>query len=106
MASYYLELLKNPLNFPPVSRDINVFFDDCNKQVFAVSTENNMTVVHAKGPLECRSAKFKIEDKGSIVSIKFEVENPASNRNPQPGSLLERDVTVANIYSSIYVVVL
>ena len=227
MASYYLELLKNPLNFPPVSRDINVFFDDCNKQVFAVSTENNMTIVHAKGPLESQSAKFKIQDKGSIVSIKFsphrrilaiqrvaksidfinfyegadkteysqtckgrtaqiigfswtganeivfitnqgiefyqiqseklslklskhyavninwyvyfpecsilllssgitgnvihpylfksgnilripkfEVENPASNRNPQPGSLLERDVTVANIYSNIYVVVL
>lgn len=227
MSSYYLELLKNPLNFPPVARDINVFFDDCNQQVFTVSNENNMTIVHAKGPWEKQSVKFKVQDKGSIVSIKFspdsrilaiqrvaksvdfinfyegaekteytqsckgrtakiigfswtganeivlvtnqgiefyqvhsdkrslklskhypaninwyvffpecsilllssgitgnvihpylfksgnilrlpkfEVENPSSSRNPQPGSLLERDVTVANIYNNIYVVVL
>ena len=47
---------------------------------------------------------------GNILRIpKFEMENPASNGNPQPGSLLERDGTVANIYSNgkcIYVVVL
>lgn len=43
----------------------------------------------------------------SIMRLpKFEVENPPSTRNPQPGSLLERDVTVANIYNNIYVVIL
>ena len=39
MSSYYMELLEEPLNFPPVSKEINVFFDECNRQVFAVSTQ-------------------------------------------------------------------
>ena len=230
MASYYLELLQNPLSFPPVSRDINVFFDECNKQVFAVAEENNFTRVHVKGPQPSLNADFQLENKGHVISIKFspnqrilatqrsakaidfanfldgtpaseysqtckgratqiigfcwtsvtdvvfvtnqgiefyqtqsqpaeksslkllkqyhvavnwfvflpessvlllssgiggniihpylfkpgnivrlpkfEVENPSSTRTPQPSSLLERDVTVANIYNNIYVVVL
>lgn len=227
MALYYLELLKNPLNFPPVSRDVNVFFDECQKQVFAVATEKNKTRVHVKGPNDASDANFLLQEKGNVISIKFspdqrilavqrssksidfinfyagasteeysqsckgrstqiigfcwtglndivfvtnqgiefyqaqgekcslkllkhynatvnwfvflpessvlllssgimgniihpylfktgnimrlpkfEVENPPSTRNPQPGSLLERDVTVANIYNNIYVVVL
>jgi len=227
-SSYYLELLKNPLNFSPVSRDMNVFFDECNKQVFAVSTQNQKTVVQVKGPEDKLNSTFSIQDKGHVISIKFspdqrvlaiqrsakaidflnfydgvetaveysqickgrttqiigfswtgindivyvtnqgiefyqvqndksslkllkhyhanvnwfvylpdsavlllssgimgniihpyvfragniirlpkfEVENPPSTRNPQPASLLERDVTVANIYNNIYVVVL
>eukprot|EP00794_Sanderia_malayensis_P006806 gene6806-7575_t len=44
---------------------------------------------------------------GSVNRLpKFEVENPASTRTPQPGGLHVRDVTVANIYGQIYVVVL
>ena len=39
MSSYYMKLLEEPLNFPPVSKEINVFFDECNRQVFAVSTQ-------------------------------------------------------------------
>ena len=42
MSSYYLELLEEPLNFPPVSKEINVFFDECNRQVFAVSAEGTL----------------------------------------------------------------
>ena len=34
-----MKLLEEPLNFPPVSKEINVFFDECNRQVFAVSTQ-------------------------------------------------------------------
>ena len=227
MTSYYLKLLKNPLNFPPVSKEVNVFFDECNKQVFAVASQDGRTIVNVKGPDNKPDAHFKLPEKGNVISIKFspdqrilaiqrscktidflnfydgansaeysqsckgrsiqikgfcwtgdnnivfvtnqgiefyqtspdqsslkllknyhapvnwfvylpessvlllssgimgnvihpymfkhssilrlpkfEVENPPSTRNPQPGSLLERDVTVANIYNNIYVVIL
>jgi len=227
MAAYYLQLLKNPLNFPPVSKEVNVFFDECNKQVFAVASHSNRTHVNVKGPENKPDANFDLPEKGNVISIKFspdqrvlaiqrssktidfvnfydggncaeysqsckgrstqikgfcwtgvndivfvtnqgiefyqttpdqsslkllknyhatvnwfvylpessvlllssgimgnvihpyvfkqssilrlpkfEVENPPSTRNPQPASLLERDVTVANIYSNTFVVIL
>ena len=44
---------------------------------------------------------------GSVSRLaKFEVDNPISTRTPQPSSLHVRDVTVANIYGQIYVVIL
>lgn len=46
MSSYYMELLEEPLNFPPVSKEINVFFDECNRQVFAVSTQGTYYVLY------------------------------------------------------------
>ena len=45
MSSYYMELLEEPLNFPPVSKEINVFFDECNRQVFAVSTQGTYFIL-------------------------------------------------------------
>ena len=227
MASYYLELVQNSLTFPPVSRDINVFFDECMKQVFAVSNANDRTRVQVKKFDSNLNTIFQLQNKGAVISIKFspnqcilaiqrsvksidfvnfnegskfeeysqackgrstqiigfcwtgnndivfvtnqgiefyqvhsekyslkllksyhtsvnwfvflpdifilllssdimgnmihpylfkngsitrlskfEVENPVCTRNPQPAALLERDVTVANIYNNIYVVVL
>lgn len=44
---------------------------------------------------------------GTIARLpKFDVETSTSARSPPSGGLLERDVTVANIYNNIYVVVL
>ena len=227
MGSHYLQLLKNPLSFPPVSKEVNVFFDECNKQVFAVASHSNRTKVNVKGPENKPDANFDLPEKGNVISIKFspdqrvlaiqrssktidfvnfydgancaeysqsckgrstqikgfcwtgvndivfvtnqgiefyqttpdqsslkllktyhatvnwfvylpessvlllssgimgnvihpyifkqssilrlpkfEVENPPSTRNPQPASLLERDVTVANIYNNTFVVIL
>ena len=44
---------------------------------------------------------------GSVSRLaKFEVDYPPSTRTPQPGGLHMRDVTVANIYGHIYVIIL
>ena len=44
---------------------------------------------------------------GTIVRLpKLDVETSSSARSPPSGGLLERDVTVANIYNNIYVVIL
>ena len=44
---------------------------------------------------------------GTIARLpKFDVETSSSARSPPTGGLLERDVTVANIYNNIYVVIL
>ena len=71
MSSYYLQLLKNPLNFPPVSKEVNVFFDECNKQVFAVASHSNRTHVNVKGPENKPDANFDLPEKGNVISIKF-----------------------------------
>jgi len=71
MSSYYLELLQDPLNFPPVSKEINVFFDECNKQVFAVSAEAGTTRVQVKGLDKTYDTRFSLLDKGNVISLKF-----------------------------------
>ena len=75
MASYYLELLQNPLSFPPVSKEINVFFDECNKQVFAVSNDKGETSVQVKGSDKTLDARFTLRsannEKANVISIKF-----------------------------------
>uniref|UniRef100_A0A2C9KK17 Uncharacterized protein n=1 Tax=Biomphalaria glabrata TaxID=6526 RepID=A0A2C9KK17_BIOGL len=68
--NYYIVLCKNPIRFEPVSKVNNVFFDDANKQVFAVRSGGAMGVV-MKGPDEKSSASFRMEDRGDIISIKF-----------------------------------
>ncbi|KAK7492946.1 hypothetical protein BaRGS_00015893 [Batillaria attramentaria] len=69
-GQYYVELCKNPIRFEPVSKANNVFFDDANKQVFAVRARGAMGVV-VKGPDEKSVATFRTDDKGDVVSIKF-----------------------------------
>ncbi|XP_059140250.1 regulator of MON1-CCZ1 complex-like isoform X2 [Physella acuta] len=68
--NYYIGLNKNPIRFEPVSKANNVFFDDANKQVFAVRSRGAMGVV-MKGPEEKASASFRMEDRGDMLSIKF-----------------------------------
>ncbi|CAB3369225.1 Hypothetical predicted protein [Cloeon dipterum] len=71
MASdYYLELSNNPIKFEAVSQVTNVFFDESNKQVFAVRS-GGVTGVVVKGPTEELSTSFRMEDKGPVISIKF-----------------------------------
>ena len=73
MSSYYLELLENPLRFPPVTEDNNIFFDEGNKEVFSVLKEGEFTSVQVKGTDGPKSfnADFKVADKGHVISVKF-----------------------------------
>ncbi|GJQ71143.1 hypothetical protein Trydic_g1045 [Trypoxylus dichotomus] len=67
----YLELSNNPVRFEAVNQVTNVFFDDSNKQVFAVRSGGVMGVV-VKGPTESdRPINFRMEDHGPVISIKF-----------------------------------
>ncbi|XP_015587504.1 regulator of MON1-CCZ1 complex isoform X2 [Cephus cinctus] len=65
---YYLELSADPIRFESVSFLTNVFFDDSNKQVFAVRS-GGVTGVLVKGPNQ--NLSFRMEDKGPVISIKF-----------------------------------
>ncbi|XP_071448385.1 regulator of MON1-CCZ1 complex [Hetaerina americana] len=67
---YYLELSSNPIRFQSVSSVTNVFFDDSNRQVFAVRS-GGATGVVVKGPTEESSISFVMEPKGPVISIKF-----------------------------------
>ncbi|KAJ1531899.1 hypothetical protein ONE63_000544 [Megalurothrips usitatus] len=69
-AGHYLELSSSVVKFDSVSKVTNVFFDDTNKQVFAVRSGGVMGVV-VKGPTAATSTDFCMEDKGPVVSIKF-----------------------------------
>ncbi|XP_059612293.1 regulator of MON1-CCZ1 complex [Phlebotomus argentipes] len=66
---YYLELCANPIRFDPVSHLTNVFFDDSNKQVFAVRS-GGATGIVVKGPADAVHT-FCMDDRGPIRSIKF-----------------------------------
>ncbi|XP_077990884.1 regulator of MON1-CCZ1 complex-like [Glandiceps talaboti] len=67
--SYYVELSPNPTRFEPVSKVTNVFFDEVNKQVFAVRS-GGATGVVVKGP-DDKTINFRMEDKGDVISIKL-----------------------------------
>lgn len=41
----YLELSENPVRFEPVNQLTNVFYDDCNRDVFTVRSGGVMGVV-------------------------------------------------------------
>ncbi|XP_018318793.1 regulator of MON1-CCZ1 complex [Agrilus planipennis] len=72
--TYYLELSKNPVRFEPVNQLTNVFFDDSNKQVFAVRSGGVMGVV-VKGPSEeSKSLNFRMDDGGPVISIKISLD--------------------------------
>ncbi|XP_018058779.1 PREDICTED: uncharacterized protein C18orf8 [Atta colombica] len=65
---YYLELSPDPIRFESVSCLTNVFFDDSKQQVFAVRS-GGVTGVLVKGPDQ--NLNFRMEDRGSVISIKF-----------------------------------
>ncbi|KAJ3611884.1 hypothetical protein NHX12_021897 [Muraenolepis orangiensis] len=71
---HYLELSENPLQFEHASSVNNVFFDEANKQVFAVRS-GGATGVVVKGPDDKNSIAFRMDDKGEVKCIKFSIGN-------------------------------
>ncbi|XP_028515381.1 regulator of MON1-CCZ1 complex [Exaiptasia diaphana] len=85
MSTHYVQLCTNPLRFVPVSKDNSVFFDEANKQVFAVNRLNNITHVVVKGPDSRTKILFDIPDAGHVHSIKFSYDQKilAIQRSPK-----------------------
>uniref|UniRef100_A0A7N6BYH1 Mic1 domain-containing protein n=1 Tax=Anabas testudineus TaxID=64144 RepID=A0A7N6BYH1_ANATE len=71
---HYLELCENPVQFEHASSVNNVFFDEANKQVFAVRS-GGATGVVVKGPDDKSSVAFRMDDKGEVKCIKFSIGN-------------------------------
>ncbi|XP_006633921.1 regulator of MON1-CCZ1 complex [Lepisosteus oculatus] len=71
---HYLELCDNPVQFENASSVNNVFFDEANKQVFAVRS-GGATGVVVKGPDDKNSIAFRMDDKGEVKCIKFSFGN-------------------------------
>nr|XP_039263750.1 regulator of MON1-CCZ1 complex-like [Styela clava] len=69
-ANSYLALCKNSVRFDAVTAVNNVFFDEANKQIFAVRS-GGATGVIVRGPDDRTSHSFRLNDKGSLISIKF-----------------------------------
>lgn len=65
---YYLELSPDPIRFESVSSLTNIFFDDSKQQVFAIRSGGVMGVL-VKG--RDQNLNFRMEDRGSVISIKF-----------------------------------
>ncbi|XP_066539363.1 regulator of MON1-CCZ1 complex isoform X2 [Hoplias malabaricus] len=70
----YLELSENPVQFENASSVNNVFFDEANKQVFAVRS-GGATGVVVKGPEDKSPIAFRMDDKGEVKCIKFSLGN-------------------------------
>ncbi|XP_050402263.1 regulator of MON1-CCZ1 complex [Patella vulgata] len=70
ISTHYIELCPNPIRFEPVGKANSVFFDDANKQVFAVRSGGAMGVV-VKGPDDKNVIQARLEDRGDVMSIKF-----------------------------------
>ncbi|KAM7369561.1 hypothetical protein PAMP_010878 [Pampus punctatissimus] len=71
---HYLELCENPVQFEHASNVNSVFFDEANKQVFAVRS-GGATGVVVKGPDDKSSVAFRMDDKGEVKCIKFSIGN-------------------------------
>ncbi|XP_051878697.1 regulator of MON1-CCZ1 complex isoform X2 [Pristis pectinata] len=69
-----LELCESAVHFEKVSSVNNVFFDEANKQVFAVRS-GGATGVVVKGLDDKASISFRMEDKGEVKCIKFSFGN-------------------------------
>jgi hypothetical protein len=71
---YYLELCERPVHFEKANPVNCVFFDEANKQVFAVRS-GGATGVVVKGPDDRNPISFRMDDKGEVKCIKFSLEN-------------------------------
>ncbi|KJE89048.1 hypothetical protein CAOG_00606 [Capsaspora owczarzaki ATCC 30864] len=64
-----------PLRFtPPVERQASVFFDESNRQVFAVRDKDNTTEVTVFAVNKSNPMRYNIHGKGNIVSVKFSLD--------------------------------
>ncbi|XP_053570952.1 regulator of MON1-CCZ1 complex isoform X2 [Bombina bombina] len=71
---YYLELSDRPVLFEKATSLNCVFFDEANKQVFAVRS-GGATGVVVKGTEDRNPISFRMEDKGEVKCIKFSLGN-------------------------------
>ncbi|MEE6464226.1 hypothetical protein FKM82_006215 [Ascaphus truei] len=71
---FYLELSDRPVLFEKATNVNSVFFDEANKQVFAVRS-GGATGVIVKGPEDKNPISFRMEDKGEVKCIKFSLGN-------------------------------
>ncbi|XP_074038538.1 regulator of MON1-CCZ1 complex protein bulli [Leptinotarsa decemlineata] len=72
---HYLELSETPVRFEAVNQKTNVFFDDSNKDVFAVRSGGVMGVVVKNAKEDVSPMDFRMEDHGSVLSIKFSLDH-------------------------------
>ncbi|KAI7690190.1 hypothetical protein SSS_10832 [Sarcoptes scabiei] len=70
--SYILKLSNQRIDFEPVSKNVSVFYDESNRQVFIV-IDNGSEGIIVKNLDGC-IIKFSIQDRGRIVSIKFSTD--------------------------------
>ncbi|KAJ8948873.1 hypothetical protein NQ318_013527 [Aromia moschata] len=75
ISQYYLELSNKPVRFEAVNQLTNVFFDDSNKDVFAVRSGGVMGVVVKSPNNEGKPLNFRMEDHGPVLSIKFSLDH-------------------------------
>ncbi|XP_042299307.1 regulator of MON1-CCZ1 complex isoform X2 [Sceloporus undulatus] len=71
---FYLALCARPVQFEKASPVNCVFFDEANKQVFAVRS-GGATGVVVKGLEDRNPISFRMEDKGEVKCIKFSLGN-------------------------------
>ncbi|KAG5897338.1 hypothetical protein JTB14_030224 [Gonioctena quinquepunctata] len=74
-SMHYLELSETPIRFEAVNQLTNVFFDDSNKDVFAVRSGGVMGVVVKNAFEKINSVNFRMEDHGPVLSIKFSLDH-------------------------------
>lgn len=70
-SSYYLTLSENPLQFEPLRKMTNVFYDDKLNEIFTVVYSEDSTQVSVENPLRKNKFVYKINDRRHVVSIKF-----------------------------------
>lgn len=68
--NFLLQLSRTPIQFEPVTKVINVFYDEVTGQVFTVRS-GGATGVNVKGHGMKVALNFRLEDKGPLLSIKF-----------------------------------
>nr|CAG4643772.1 EOG090X028B [Lepidurus arcticus] len=68
--NYVLRLNAAPLQFEPVSKVTNIFFDESNQEILIVRTAGGLSVL-VKNVSSPFARSFSLKDKGPIVSMKF-----------------------------------
>uniref|UniRef100_T1GT38 Regulator of MON1-CCZ1 complex N-terminal domain-containing protein n=1 Tax=Megaselia scalaris TaxID=36166 RepID=T1GT38_MEGSC len=106
MDSFYLELSSSPIKFDSVSSLTNVFFDESNKQIFAVRSGGTTGVV-VKGPTNDSVISFCMDNTGIIRSIKFSPDNEILADPQQPnrnrGDIFKYTTKSSTIHGFVWV---
>lgn len=84
MSSSLLNLSTEPIKFEPVTKATPVFYDETNKEIFAVTSIRDVSIYSLQKGNSC-PASVKIESASSIISVKFSLDHKilAIQREPQ-----------------------